>query len=184
EKIQKYKESIKNYNLACNLDRKNYIYFYHLARMYVYLEDISSAIKFFEKSIILNPYNVFAYYEIANLYFAKLKNLTEAKKYLIKSLEYEPNFISSKNLLASILLQENNKIAALNQYNEIEDILQKYEPKTEYEKSLLDFRIEMLYLNKANILKNIGDFKLATYYYKKYYELLKNENIKNNKTIK
>ncbi|MCX8093141.1 MAG: hypothetical protein N3E50_03130 [Candidatus Goldbacteria bacterium] len=178
EKIQKYKESIKNYNLACNLDRKNYIYFYHLGRIYTYLEDISSAIKFFEKSIIHNPYNVFAYYELANLYFTKLKNLTEAKKYIIKSIEYEPNFVSSKNLLASILLQEDNKIAALNQYNEIEDILQKYEPKTEYEKSLLDFKIEMLYLNKATILKNIGNSKLAAYYYKKYYELSRHQNIK------
>lgn len=178
EKAGIYKESFKNYKNAHNLDKKNYKYLQYLGRSMSYLNDIPSAIKFYKESIKYNPFNTFAYYELANLYFFKTNNLNNAKKYVIKSIEYEPKFISAKHLFASILKQEGNKIAALNQYNEIEKIMDKYTPETEYEKSLLDFPSEILYLNKALILKDIGNLKQALYYFKKYYELSKDENIK------
>lgn len=178
EKAGMYKESMINFKNAHILDKKNYKYLQYMGRCSSYLNDTSSAIEFYQKSIKYNPFNAFAYYELANLYL-KINDLNNTKKHIIKSIKCEPNFISAKHLFATILIQEKNLISALNQYNEIEQIIYKYAPETEYEKSLLDFSVEILYFNKALILKNIGNDELSEYYFKKYYELSGNKNIKN-----
>jgi tetratricopeptide (TPR) repeat protein len=178
EKAKIYDEAVKNYLNVCKVDKKNYDCLRSLGRSNAESGDISSALKFYELSVKYNPFNVFTYYDLASLYYFKLNDVDVAEKYLIKSITYEPNYVSARHLLALILKQRSNQIQALNQYDEIEKILAKNTPETEYEKSLLDFPVEILYLNKALIFKDIGDFEQAVYYYKKYYELNKDENVK------
>ncbi len=173
-----YEQALKNYIMASKLDKKNYQYYHASGKILIILGDYSSAIKYFEISIKYNPYNIFAYYELSNLYFQKLNDSQNAKKYIIKALEYEPYFVPAKNLFALILKQEGDKIQALNQYNEIEKILNEQTPQTEYEKSLLDFPVEILYLNKALILKDTGNTKEAIKYFEKYYEITADKEIK------
>jgi len=178
EKNKFYEDAIKNYEKVILIEKNNFNYYLSLARCFYYLNNIETSIKYYEKTIKYNPYNIFAYYELANIYISKLNDLNNAKSLLLKALEYEPNFLKAKHSLALILKQENNYIAALNQYNEIEEKIDKLQPQTEYEKSLLDFPIEILYLNKALILENLKNFDQAILYFEKYYVLTKDEKIK------
>lgn len=178
EKNKFYEDAIKNYEKVILIEKNNFNYYLSLGRCFYYLNNIETSIRYYEKAIKYNPYNIFTYYELANIYILKLNNLNVAKNFLIKALEYEPNFLKAKHSLAQILKQENNYIAALNQYNEIEEKINKLQPQTQYEKSLLDFPVEILYLNKALIFRDLKNFDQAILYLKKYYVLTKDENIK------
>jgi len=156
-------------------DKYNFIVPLHIARINMIKKKYDDALKYYKLSLSNNPFRPFTYSEIGDFYFNIFNDINTTKNYYLKAIELEPNYLPARNNLANIYKMEKNYSAALEQYNYMEDIINKLIPVTDYEKQLFFMPEEKLYYNKATLYEELKDYKKSCYYYNKSYEIKQDE---------
>jgi tetratricopeptide (TPR) repeat protein len=99
--LEKYDEAIKFYELAYNIDTTLTDIYYDMATVYNKVERYPEAIAMFDKKIATDStlsYRWACYLQGAQSY-AKLKEYKKAKEYVLKSIEFKPDYFNGWYLL-------------------------------------------------------------------------------------
>lgn len=175
EQKNNYENALKYYLELQKYDKYNFLAPLHIARINIIKKNYDITLKYYKLSLLNNPFRAFTYAEIADFHFNNLNDINTAKQNYLKAIELEPNYLSARNNLANIYKIEKNYSSALEQYDYIEDVIDKLNPVTDYEKQLFFLPKEILYYNKANLYEKLKDYKKSCYYYSKSYEIKQNE---------
>ncbi len=171
------KMAISFFKKALMYDKYNCIYPLHLARISILGGEIKEAEKYFNLSLKFNPLRVFTYAEIGDFYINNLKDFENAKNYYQKAIAIEPYFFTARNNLALIFKNEKNYDFALKEFNFIENFIDTLSPITEYEKQIIFFKKQILYINMANLYEEIKKYDKVCQYLKKFLEIEKDKDI-------
>ncbi|MCP4348787.1 MAG: tetratricopeptide repeat protein, partial [Desulfobacterales bacterium] len=118
---KKYKEAIKQYRKAIEID-PNYAYAYNgLGSAYDDLENYEEAIKQYKKAIEIDPNDATYYSNLGNT-FKNQKNYEEAIKQYKKAIEIDPNDANVYSLLGILYYEQKKYEEAIKQYKKTIEI--------------------------------------------------------------
>ncbi len=101
ESLEKYKESVENYNEALKVYPKNFQLYYNRGVAYEKLEDYKNAIADFKQAIILNPFYPKSHLQLGSICYRE-KKMTQALMALNMYLVLDPDGANSLTVLSSI----------------------------------------------------------------------------------
>lgn len=135
----------ENYLKACKFNKVNGYYRKHLGFLYLIgfdktnnVELLKKAVHSYNEAILLNPYNPFFVSELGIVH-AKLGDFNSAKKYFIKAVELEPNYILGHHNLAVVAEKLKDFNLSKYEHNKVNELIKsKLKPVSDYEKSLLE----------------------------------------------
>lgn len=99
--MENWDDVIKTYNDILVIDPNNSNVNYRLAYIYNYRKEFEKATEFAQKVVALYPFDFDANYLLGQSYIG-LGKIKEAKKHLIRALNYNPSSTEAKNLLSKI----------------------------------------------------------------------------------
>lgn len=113
-KKKEYDKAMLNYNKALEFVKKNLDGIYtNIATLYMKQENINDALKYLNKAIGINPYNVETYINLGDMYI-RLLNYDKALEYYEKVKKYSSNINIIYYGIGYISYKKNLYIKALN----------------------------------------------------------------------
>ena len=144
-------DAIKRAYLSYSLDKTNYLSSLILSEAFIIKKDLKSAKKFINNAMKYNNQIPEIYSSAAKIYFLE-SNLRKSKEYINECLKLKKNEINCLFLLGNIQLKKKSFVQAINIFEEILEINNKYWP-AHNNIGLANFELGKIELSKNNFIR-------------------------------